>query len=504
MDKLEKLTADLAAIDANLDALCALDALTEAQEAEFKALEIDRKKAVQAIDREKGRLAREAERQALDTDAERARRTQLANPSGPQTSRDVPRLPAQARAKLIKLANGCEVEEAWLADPCKGFSTHVDFLKAVMIAGRTGRVDKRLAPLASINRLEDEAEDENVRGSDYVVPQAFTPSRPAVTGFYNSRGRQITAGSDEHGTYSDPYGGFLVNKKSMLSGILSTTFDGDPVGPLTTKIPMATPTVGVLARVDKNHTSSVSGGLRVYRTNETQSVSSSRMEHEEVELKASALMGVAYATEQLLARSLVSFLAVLSAGFADEFVAKLMTERLEGTGVGQYEGVLNTPCIVPVAKETGQAADTIMYANVIKMRARAWRYGNCIWLANHDCLPQLMQLSLQVGTGGAPVWQPSASPDHPDMLLGRPIYFNEWLPTVGDTGDLLLANWSQYLEGTLTPMQSDESMHVRFLEHERTFKFWTENAGRCWWRSALTPRKSASTLSPFVKLDARA
>ena len=261
--------------------------------------------------------------------------------------------------------------------------------------------------------------------------------------------------------------------------------------------------VDISARVDKNHTSSVSGGLRVYRRAETDTPASSRMEFEQVTLRAHALMGLAYATEELLARSPISFIALLEAGFRDEFGAKLMDERLNGSGVGMMEGVLKAPCVVSVAKETGQAADTVVYENVIKMRARCWRYGRAVWLANHDTLPQLMQLTIDVGTSGVPVWQPSAREDAPDMLLGRPIYFTEFCETVGDAGDMLLGVWSQYLEGTLTPQQSAESIHVRFVNHERTFKFWLENDGRCWWRAALTPRKSTASLSPFVTLAAR-
>ena len=75
---------------------------------------------------------------------------------------------------------------------------------------------------------------------------------------------------------------------------------------------------------------------------------------------------------------------------------------------------------------------------------------------------------------------------------------------MGDTGDILLVNPTQYLDGLYQPLQSAESLHVRFDSHERAFKFWLRNDGKCWWRAALTPKNSASTLSPFVKLDARA
>ena len=89
------------------------------------------------------------------------------------------------------------------------------------------------------------------------------------------------------------------------------------------------------------------------------------------------------------------------------------------------------------------------------------------------------------------------------MLLGRPLFFSEFCETVGTLGDLICGNWSQYLEGTLSSQQRAESVHVRFVNHERTFKFWMENDGKCWWRAALTPNQSTTTLSPFVILEAR-
>lgn len=354
------------------------------------------------------------------------------------------------------------VKDAWLDDPKKGFKDHRDFLCSVMEAGRNYGVtdDRRLKYLA-------------------------------------------TAGSDEQSSISDPYGGFLV-PAGFSPDVMSVMSEADPIAPYTTKIPMTNAVVPINARVDKNHTSSVSGGLTVGRRAETQAGTSSRMAFEQVTLNAQSLFGIAYASEELLARSPISFVAVLEAGFRDEFPAKLIDERLNGTGTGMFEGVINAPATVSVSKETGQGAATIVYENIVKMRSRCWGYSNAIWLYNHDCLPQLMLMNHAVGTGGVVVWQPSAREDHPDLLLGRPAFATEYTQTVGTVGDLVLGNWSQYLEGTLQPMQSAESMHVRFENHERTFKFWLENDGRCWWRSALTPKRSSTTLSPFVTLATRA
>ncbi len=368
-------------------------------------------------------------------------------------------------SKLSKPGSIGNLRESFEDDPKRGFKDHKEFLSAIMDAPLKGRIDNRLKSLKSTST------------------------------------EHLTAGSDEQGTYSDPYGGFFV-PVAFSPDQLKLDPESDPMSGLVRAIPMTTPTISFNARVDKNHATSVSGGLRVYRRKETQTVTASRMEHEQVELKATGLFGVAYATEELLARSLVSFIALLDAGFSDEFNAKLVNERINGTGVGEFEGVLTSPAKISITKESGQAAATIVKENIDQMRTRCWRYGSAVWLANHGCLPQLRSMVQVIGTGGVVVPYFTTSTDGMAMLDGRPLYFSEFCSAIGTAGDLILCNWSEYLEGTLTSQQSAESMHVRFLEHERTFKFWMENDARCWWRSALTPR-NGPTRSPIVVIETR-
>ena len=343
--------------------------------------------------------------------------------------------------------------------------------------------------------------------ADWRTPREFLTAvmratgRNAVVDPRLSADRFATAGSDEQSTFSDSHGGYLI-PETVLTRMLSTGPDGDPMGAYVTSIPMATPTVKIPARTDRSHSTSLSGGFRVYRRNESQDVESSRMQMEMVKLEAESMMGIAYATEELMTDSPVSFAALIEAGFNTEFAGKMVKERLNGTGVGEFLGVMNSPCLVSIAKETGQAAATLLYENLIKMRARIWGYGSAIWLANHDILPQLMQLNQLVGTGGVPAWQPSARDGAPDTLFGRPLMLTEFCATTGTTGDIICGNWSQYLEGTLESVTGAQSIHVRFLENERAFRFTTRNAGAPWWRSALTPI-NGSTLSPFVALDTR-
>ena len=325
-----------------------------------------------------------------------------------------------------------------------------------------------------------------------------------------SRGETVkkAVGSDEARAISDPYGGFLV-PVTFTPDLLKIDPEQDPIGGRTRNIPMASPTVKIPARSDKNHTTSVSGGLTVTRRPETVAGTSSQMTMEQVSLEAHTLFGLSYATEELLRDSPISFAAILSAGFSDQFVYHLIKERLYGSGVGEFLGILTAldssslGPTVSVAKETGQAAATITYRNVTTMRSRCWGYDKAVWMANHDAYPQLAELKLPIGTAGAAMYQPSLREDRPDMLLGRPIFYSEYAKTLGTQGDLILANWSEYLEGTYQPMANEESVHVRFVNHERTFKFWMRNAGMPWWKSAITPTYSSNKLSPFVVLDTR-
>lgn len=348
-------------------------------------------------------------------------------------------------------------------DPLKGFKDHRDFLSAVVDAGRGERW---------------------ATGLNYLKAQA-------------------AVGSDEHSTFSDRYGGFFV-PESLTPDFLKVDAEPDPMGAATMKVPMSTVEIHVNARTDKNHNTSVTGGLVVGRSAESVAKTASRMSIERVTLRANGLFGLAYATEELLTDSPRSFIALLDAGFRDEITSTLIDERLNGTGANQFTGIVNAPCTIAVPIESGQAADTIVYENVVNMRSRCWGYSKAMWIANHDTTPQLMQMAVQVGVGGGTVWQESARVDRPNILLGRPLVFSEYAATLGDVGDIVLCNWSQYLEGLYQPLRSAESIHVRFVNHERAFKFWLRNDGAPWWRVPLTPKNSSVTMSPFLTLAERA
>lgn len=401
-----------------------------------------------------------------------------------QEGLDTPATPAVTADSAVEVQAAHErqpraithVRDRSLDDPCKGFRSPRHFLMGVM---RVNRVAENSGRVALAKELGLHILSSGGPGSVHAA-----------------------VGSDEQAGYADEYGAFLI-PEGFSPDMMALRPEASVIAGLPTNIPMTTPTVRLPYRVDKDHSTSVSGGLTVARRTEASEMTSSRMKFGRLVFSANSLYGFSHATEELLTDSPVSFVAILSAGFGDEFGSHLDGERLNGTGAGEFLGVLNCAAKVEVAKETDQAAASIVHNNIIKMMARCWRFSNAVWIANQTVMTQLPLLNTASGTAGGLVFQPSAREGLGATLYGRPILYSEHCSALGTVGDLILGTWSEYYEGTYQPMESAESIHVRFIYHERCFKFWLRNEGRPSWETVLTP-KNGDTLAPWVTLATRA
>jgi HK97 family phage major capsid protein len=249
------------------------------------------------------------------------------------------------------------------------------------------------------------------------------------------------------------------------------------------------------------------GGVAAYWLAEAGTKTETMPEFRKMEIKLNKLAGLAYATDELLADS-SALESVLSQAFAEEFAWKVDDAIIRGTGIGQPLGFLNAACLVSVTKETGQAADTVVWQNVQKMWSRLWApsRSNAVWFVNQDCEPQLQSMSLAVGTGGVPVYMPAngAAGQQYSTLFGRPVIAIEQADTVGDQGDIMLVDLNQYLLIEKGGLQSASSIHVKFTTDETAFRWVLRVGGQPAWNTTLTPAYSTLTQSPFVVLDARA
>ena len=90
------------------------------------------------------------------------------------------------------------------------------------------------------------------------------------------------------------------------------------------------------------------------------------------------------------------------------------------------------------------------------------------------------------------------------MLYGRPVIPIEQCQTVGDAGDIILADMSKYKAIDKGGIQKDVSIHVRFIYDESVFRFVYRFDGEPILASAITPKNGTNTLSHFVNLAVRA
>jgi HK97 family phage major capsid protein len=246
------------------------------------------------------------------------------------------------------------------------------------------------------------------------------------------------------------------------------------------------------------------GGIQIYRKPEGVAATAKKPKYAQLRWELKKLIGLSYTTDELEADA-GAHAAIVQQAFAEEFAFVIDDEIFRGEGGSQMLGILNSDCFVSQAKETSQTADTIVYENLVKMYSRfIGRSG--VWLANRDCFPQLATMSLTVGTGGGPVYlPPNGAADSPyGTLLGMPLVFTEQSATVGDLGDIVLADLSQYYVIEKGGLNGAVSAHVKFIEDEMAYRWTLRNDGQPIWKSAITPYKGSATRSPFVGLAARA
>jgi HK97 family phage major capsid protein len=183
---------------------------------------------------------------------------------------------------------------------------------------------------------------------------------------------------------------------------------------------------------------------------------------------------------------------------------------LDGNGSGKPLGILNAPCLVSVSKESGQDADTIVAPNIFKAESRIapTSDGKAIYVANKDAFPQLCQLNVPVGTGGVPLWIPgnTIAGKPYKTLMGRELVFSEHCETVGDLGDIYLADFSQYLIGQKVGggLRFDTSIHLKFDYDQNAYRIVFRIDGQPAWVSARTSKNGSDTVSPFVAIAERA
>jgi HK97 family phage major capsid protein len=321
---------------------------------------------------------------------------------------------------------------------------------------------------------------------------------PKLEEYCKSTGMNIAINAD---------GGFLIPPE-FSTALLTAMAQAGVLAPKCLNFPvnnnLALPFVNITSQA-----TSWTGGMTIYKPGEGVAKTASVPQMAKAELHLHKMTGVVYATDELLSDSPVALETFLSTMASTEFALTKDEDIVNGSGAGECLGYMNAPCLVSVGKETGQAADTIVTENVLKMFSRLSNpsRSKSQWLIAADAMPQIATLSISVGTGGSTVFLADLTNPLGATLLGRPIIWSPHSQTIGDKGDIAVGDFSQYITITkagAAGMETATSIHLKFLENETIFRFEVRFDGQPWWASAITPKHGSNTVSPFVTLDERA
>ena len=384
---------------------------------------------------------------------------------------------SQATGGIVNLQGGVTTRPLWEDDKEKyGYRNQQDFLNSVVNSYRNREVaDPRMRRLVMDAIGSDEFSKANWEAQGLMVPRGF------------------------------------------ISDVMQLEPEADQLSGLMTRIPMTAPVVDIPCRVDKNHTSSVTGGFQVYRGKETAAPTLTKTAMELVTLKAHELNGAAAVTNQLMADSPISIAALIDAGMRQEARSYRIDELLNGNGIGRPLGMLNSnnAALITVLREVGQSTSTIVNGmNILKMRQRVWGYDNAVWLCSLDLYPIIFTLCIESpnNAGVIKLFAPGTGAGLPDTLLGRPVIWTEYMNGISSGNDgNLISEWNDNFLACVNPTQMlfgergtqnvTRSIHVRFLEREEVFMFTSYDDARPWWKSTFQPKNGGLTQSPFVVLS---
>jgi HK97 family phage major capsid protein len=304
-------------------------------------------------------------------------------------------------------------------------------------------------------------------------------------------------------------GGYLV-QQDLVTDLMQRTYNTGEILKRVRRIGIGANSNGMkfnLINETSRATGSRFGGVRGYWLAEADTKTASKPSFRQESLVLKKIAALVYATDELL-EDATALEGVINEAVPAELNFQIEDAIIEGTGAGQPLGILNSGAVVQVAAEVGQDPDSITPVNIAAMWARMWGRSqqNAVWLINQDAFPTLQ--NMQIGTGAATtlVYMPANGISGVPFgtIYGAPVIPVEYAATVGDVGDIMLVDLSQYLLIDKGGVKTDSSIHVRFINDETVFRFVYRVDGMPMWNTPLTPFKGGSnTQSPFITLAAR-
>jgi len=303
-------------------------------------------------------------------------------------------------------------------------------------------------------------------------------------------------------------GGYLTPTEFAATAI-DGAMEAEIVRPWAFVVPMRSNGLTVPGVNDFDHTANISGFTGQWVA-EGDTATVQKTKYYGVSLRLKKLFLLTAATNELLADSSL-FNAIMPQKMSQAIAWWNDYYYLNGTGAGQPLGILKDPALVVVPKQTAQVAGTIYPQNLADMYARMHPAGvnSAVWIASQTTLPRLLMMMDPVENkagseyvGGHPARAIQQTANGGMTIYGRPLLLTEKVPTLGNQGDILFVDLSQYYIGLAPEMGIDMSKHLGFASDQSHFRIILRTDARGAWKSAFTP-KNGNSLSWCVTLAVR-
>lgn len=365
-------------------------------------------------------------------------------------------------------------------------------------------------PAAAVRGMHDRAEDKPWGATPEEMAREFT--RAVITAARSPHATDVRLlASRAQNTVVGTEGGFAVPDAVNTMLLDAAKTGGELLSRVTTR-PITTGNAlkETVVQEEARTNGSRNGGLMGYWVAEQGEIPTTQAKLREAELALKKLAVAVPVTEEQIEDG-PALLSFLREQVPEELRFCQELAIWSGNAVGKPQGALTSGALVTVAIQSGQTiANTAehIWDNVWNMATRisprsflrsAWFVQQSLWA--------------KIGTatagarsnGAAPLYvAPGALAQAPyGMLLGRPIVPIEYASAEGTVGDLVLADFSDYLFATKGGLKHNTSMHVEFLKDKQMLKWTLRCDGQPRTRVPLTPFTGSATISPYVALAAR-
>lgn len=296
-------------------------------------------------------------------------------------------------------------------------------------------------------------------------------------------------------------GGFAVPEE-YAAFIFDVALESEIIRPRATVWALGAPTRKIPAFDSANHTDGLLGGLSADWLAEGETAKRKTAKLRLMTLTANKLACFTQISNELAADGM-RFEEQLLQGMVKGVGWYLDYYFIHGTGAGMPLGILNDPALLVVTKDSSQAAGTITYDNVVNMFSRLAPgcFKNAVWIANPTVIPQLLTMAFKIGAAGSQV-QVFKEESGKYTILGKEVIFTEKCPALGNKGDLMLCDLTQYAIGIRKEIALDRSIAPGWLEDLTDFRAIVRADGQGLWNKPITP-KNGTPLSWCVALAAR-